>query len=147
MVARAEPPPLPQEGDLTGRMGQGGGRICLHTGVFVFHYKGSTIPVAMGQDREKFSVSSHGAAAIARALSPPCPPLHHPPAIAPIIDFTRHTLRCRRALRQPTSGTSAASCAALGGCEMNCEEGSQGCISCCGCAIGHARMFGRLYAK
>ncbi len=66
-------PPLPQEGDLSKRMEQRAGRICLHTGAFVFHYKGSTIPVAMGQDREKFSVASHGAAAIARALSPLLP--------------------------------------------------------------------------
>ena len=39
-----------------------GGRICLHTGTWVFHYKGSTIPYALGNQRQTFNVVQQAAA-------------------------------------------------------------------------------------
>lgn len=59
-----------QEGDLTDRLNAQGGKICLHTGAWVFHYKGSTIPPAMGEARENFNVTQVALdAAEARAVA------------------------------------------------------------------------------
>ncbi len=48
-----------QEGDLYGRSQRGPetrrARVCLHTGTFVFHFKGSTIPYR-GVDREQWQI-------------------------------------------------------------------------------------------
>lgn len=53
---------LGQETDLTSRLDARKGKICLHTGTWVFHYKGSTIPTELGSDREHFNVMQHSPA-------------------------------------------------------------------------------------